>query len=193
MGDQLLKRLTVVCTGSINAALLPWWMARLRVKRPEIEVRVVVTRSAAQFVSVDALSVITGIPAMLDVWPPSVVHAPHVELVEWSDAFAVYPATANVLARMAAGMTDTPSLLAMQCTTAPIAVAPALPEGALEHPTMRRNLAVLSGVDNIVLVEPSPGRSWSTGRDGARIPPAFPLVVQGLEDRLGSRAGKDTA
>lgn len=177
-------RLTVVCTGSVNAANLPWWIAGLRLTTDDVDVRVVVTRSAARFVSLDALSVISGRPALLDAWPDGAVRALHVDLVEWSDAFAVYPATAHSIARLAHGMTDTPSMLALQSTRAPIVVAPALPEGILDSPALRRNLAALAEWENLTLAAPVKGRSWTTGRDGAAVPPPLPHLVDDLRRRL---------
>ena len=181
-------RLTVVCTGALYASMVPWWIARARVTMPQLDLRIVVTRSAARFVSIDALTMFSGRPATLDEWPDRVSTAPHVELVEWSDAFAVYPASAHSIARLATGITDTPSLLALQCTRAPIAVAPSLPEGSLESPAMRRNLAALSAADNILMIKPVTGRSWTTGRDTAAIPPPFSDVVRALRDHMSDRS-----
>jgi phosphopantothenoylcysteine decarboxylase/phosphopantothenate--cysteine ligase len=181
-------RLTVVCTGALYAAMVPWWIARTRLAMPELALRVVVSRSAARFVSIDALSVLTGNAAVLDDWPERVTSALHVELVEWSDAFALYPASAHSVARLANGIADTPSLLALQCTRAPIAVAPSLPEGALESPAMRRNLAYLAAAENILVIKPVAGRSWTTGRDTAVLPPPLPAVVAALHARLAAEA-----
>ncbi len=179
-----LRRLVVVCSGSINAAVLPWWIGWTRINAPEIELRIVVTRSAARFVSPEALAVISGHPTSLDVWPEASGGSPHTELVAWADGFVVYPASAHFLARLALGITDTPSQLALQCTAAPIAVVPALPPGMWKSAAMRRNLAALAERENVLVIPPVPGRSWSSGRDDASIPPPFPQVVQLLRRRL---------
>ena len=177
-------RLVIVCTGSINAAFLPWSIGWLRTRAPQIDFRLVLTRSASRFVSPDALSVIAARPVQTDAWPETFTTAPHVELAEWADAFAVYPASAHYLARLAAGLADTPSLLALQCTNAPVAVAPALPEGLWETKLMQRHVATITERDNVTVVCPEPGRSWTTGRQSLAIPPPFPRVLRRLLHRL---------
>lgn len=185
--SEPLVNLVIVCTGSVNAAVLPAAVAGLRLRAPGVRQQLVVTRSATRFVSPDALSVITGRPALLDVWPETFTSAPHVELVEWADAFLVYPATAHYFARLAHGLADTPSLLALAGTTAPIAIAPAMPEGVWQNPITQRNAEVLAELGNVTVVPPVPGRSWGTGRDTGWLPPALPAVLGPLLARLAEQ------
>jgi len=185
--SALSVNLVIVCTGSVNAATLPTAVGGLRITTPEVRQQLVVTRSATRFVSMDALSVITGRPTLLDVWPDSFTSAPHMELVEWADAFLVYPATAHYFARLAHGLAATPSLLALLGTAAPIAIAPAMPEGVWENAITRRNAAALAELPNVTVVPPVPGRSWSTGRDTGSLPPPFTHVLRPLLVRLAER------
>jgi phosphopantothenoylcysteine decarboxylase/phosphopantothenate--cysteine ligase len=187
------KRLLIVGTGSVNVALLPFWIQWLTAGYPDLETRVVVTRTAERFVSRAALTAMTHHEAVLDAWPDEpTLGARHVELAEWADAIAVYPATLHFLARYALGLADSPSLLALQCTTAPVVVAPALPPGGWQSPAVAGHVAALKQRRNVVVAPPRPGRSVTTGRDDAWAPVPFPTALRFLEacrTRLSSPEG----
>jgi phosphopantothenoylcysteine decarboxylase/phosphopantothenate--cysteine ligase len=171
--------------------MLPWWLAGARMTSPDLELWPVVTHGAARFVSPHALSVIAGRPFMPDTWPDAFERAPHLELSEWADAFVVYPASAHYLARLAGGLADTPSLLALHATTKPVVVAPALPEGMWECPVTRRQLRLLAEQPNLTVVPPRPGISWSTGRRGAWVPPPLPHVIGLLDQSRNFAASRE--
>lgn len=98
------RRLLLVGTGAISAAMLPYWVRWLKLVLPELETRIVITRGAERFVTRMALSAINASEAVLDEWPDTpVVKAPHVEWAQWAEAVAVYPATVDFLSRFAAG------------------------------------------------------------------------------------------
>jgi phosphopantothenoylcysteine decarboxylase/phosphopantothenate--cysteine ligase len=125
-----------------------------------LELRVAVTRNAERFVTRGALGPMSGGNALLDAWPDGPVdRALHVELAEWADTVIVHPASLHFLARLAQGLADTPVLLALQCTTAPVVLAPALPPGAERRQTRG------GGVSHGVL--PPPARAGSAA-DGCR-------------------------
>jgi phosphopantothenoylcysteine decarboxylase/phosphopantothenate--cysteine ligase len=176
------KRLLIVGTGSINVALLPFWIQWLTAGYAGLETRVVVTRTAERFVSRAALTAMTHHEAVLDAWPDEpTLGARHVELGEWADAVAVYPATLQYLARFALGLADSPSLLALQCTAAPVVIAPALPPGGWQSPAVTAHVAALKQRRNVVVAPPRPGRSVTTGRDDAWAPVPFPTALRFLE------------
>ncbi len=175
-------RLLLVGTGAVHVALLPTWANWLRTSYPSLEVRMVVTRSAERFVSRAALSAISGNEVLLDAWSEEPTDgALHVELAAWADAVAVYPATMNFVSRFALGITDTPVLLAIQCTRAPIAVAPALPPGAEDGDVLRERLTTLAARRNVAVIPTVPGRSVTTGREDGASPPPLPVVLERLE------------
>ncbi|MEU9505940.1 flavoprotein [Micromonospora sp. NPDC048170] len=176
------RRLLLVGTGSVGVAFLPFWVNWLRSSYPELEIRPVVTRAALRFVTLDALSGLAGTPAVPDAWPDGpTTTALHVELAEWADTVLVYPATLHYLGRLATGLADTPSLLALQCTSAVIGLAAGLPPGGWESPAMRQHRAALARRPNVVVAPPEPGRSITTGRTDAETPVPMSLLVAMVE------------
>ena len=93
----------------------------------------------------------------------------------------MYPATMHFLARLALGLADTPALLALQCTQAPIGLAPALPPGGWESPALERHLQVLEQRRNVVVAPPRPGLSVTTGRNDGYAPAPFPVLLRLLD------------
>ncbi|MFJ2818464.1 flavoprotein [Streptomyces sp. NPDC087294] len=178
------RRLLVVGTGSVTAAHLPFWASWLAVGQPGTKVRYVLTGAATRFVTRDALVAIGGGDVLLDRWPEEPEkRARHVDLAQWPDAVVVLPATLNYLARLAIGLGDSPSLLALQCTRAAIALAPALPPGGAQSPAYAEHAAKLGARPNVVVVPPHPGRSTTSGKREAWAPASFPDVLAAA-DRL---------
>ncbi|WP_327190781.1 flavoprotein [Streptomyces xinghaiensis] len=188
-----LARLLVVGTGSVAAAHLPFWAGWLRGAHPHLATRFVLTRSAERFVTREALTAIGGAPVLRDRWPDEPQEsAPHVDLAQWPQAVVVHPATFHCVARLALGLADTPVLLALQCTSAPVVVAPALPPGGAESPAYAEHLRRLAGRPGVTVVPPHPGRSTTSGRREAWAPAAFPEVVaRAAREAARSRAAAD--
>ena len=176
------RRLLVIGTGSLSVTFLPFWLNWLRMSYPALQTQVVLTRSAQRFVTAAAAAAFTGRDVLTDEWPPG-SGARHVELAEWADAVAVYPVTLHYLARLALGLADSPSLLALQCLAVPVALAPALPPGGWGSPAVTRHVAALRERPNIAIAPPVPGRSVTTGRDDGWTAAAFPAVIALLEHR----------
>lgn len=183
------RRLLVIGTGSVTAAHLPFWASWLHMGHPGTEVRYVLTGAAGRFVTREALVAISGSDVLTDRWPDEPEpRARHVDLAQWPDAVVVLPATLNYLARLANGLGDSPSLLALQCTQAAIALAPALPPGGLESPAYAEHAARLGARRNVAVVPPHPGRSTTSGKREAWAPASFPEVLAAA-DRLRTELG----
>ncbi|MEV2274260.1 flavoprotein [Nocardiopsis sp. NPDC049922] len=176
------SRLLLVGSGSMHAAYLPGELTWLRTAFPDLAVQVVLTRSAHRFVTPTALGMITGRDVIPDTWPDEPVsEAVHVRLTEWADAAVVFPASLNFLARLALGLADSPALLALQCTRAPIVVAPSVPSGGWNTPVSERHTDALARRGNVAVVPPVPVRSWTTGRDDGHGAAPLAAVVGTLE------------
>jgi phosphopantothenoylcysteine decarboxylase/phosphopantothenate--cysteine ligase len=124
-------------------------------------VRVIPTEDALRFVGEPTWSALSGEPVATDVWT-GVADVPHVKLGQSADLVIVAPATADLLARAAVGMSDdllTATLLTARC---PLVFAPAMHTEMWEHPATRHNVATLRDRGAIV-VEPAVGRL--TGKD----------------------------
>ncbi|MEU7716964.1 flavoprotein [Streptomyces tibetensis] len=178
------RRLLVIGTGSVTAAHLPFWASWLKIGHPGTEVRYVLTGAAGRFVTREALTAIGGCDVQADRWPDEPEpRARHVDLAQWPDTVVVFPATLNYLARLALGLGDSPSLLALQCTRAAIALAPALPPGGAQSAAYAEHTARLRARRNVVVVTPHPGRSTTSGKRDAWAPAPFPDVLSAA-DRL---------
>lgn len=183
----------LVGTGAVSVAFLPFWLNWLRLNLPGVELRLVLTRSAEAFVSPAAMGAISGREVVRDAWPSGPApHALHVEFAEWADTIVVYPATLHYVSRLALGMADTPTLLALQCTQVPVGVAPALPPGAEHHPTYRTHLAALEQRENVVVAPPHAGRSATTGRHDAAVSAPLSTVLELVESHRAPAMARAT-
>jgi phosphopantothenoylcysteine decarboxylase/phosphopantothenate--cysteine ligase len=127
-------------------------------------VRVIPTPDALRFVGEPTWSALSGEPVTTDVWT-GVADVPHVKLGQTADLVIVAPATADLLARAAAGMSGdllTATLLTARC---PVVYAPAMHTEMWEHPATQHNVATLRARGAIV-VEPAVGRL--TGKDSGK-------------------------
>src|SRR6201996_8898391 len=127
-------------------------------------VRVIPTRDALRFVGEPTWSALSGEPVATDVWT-GVAEVPHVRLGQTADLVLVAPATADLLARAAAGLSGdllTATLLTARC---PVLYAPAMHTEMWEHPATQHNVATLRDRGALV-VEPAVGRL--TGKDSGK-------------------------
>lgn len=127
-------------------------------------VRVIPTPDALRFVGAPTWEALSGEPVTTDVWS-GVADVPHVQLGQGADLVIVAPATADLLARAATGMSNdllTATLLTARC---PVVYAPAMHTEMWEHPATRHNVATLRARGALV-VEPAVGRL--TGKDSGK-------------------------
>ncbi|MFJ9543433.1 flavoprotein [Streptomyces sp. NPDC101225] len=177
------ERLVVMATGGIQTTLLPTWLDWLRTHYPATQVRCVLTSSALRFTTPLACSVFNGgRRPFTDRWDQDVDHAVHVELAEWSDGIIVHPATFHTVTRLALGITDTPMTLALQCTSAPVVVCPALPPGGADSPAYRAHAATLAERPHTTVLPPTQGVSASTGHTQIGTAAFFPHALTALQD-----------
>ena len=122
-----------------------------------VRVKVVMTKNACEFVGPTTFRALTHEPVAIDTFgdgPGDPIH--HVSLAEECDLFLIAPCTANVLAKMAAGIADDLlSTTALACT-APIAVAPAMNVHMYEAVATQHNIQVLAS-RGVHFIEPGEG------------------------------------
>jgi phosphopantothenoylcysteine decarboxylase / phosphopantothenate---cysteine ligase len=129
-------------TGSIAAYKSPDIVRRLR--EQGAEVRVVMTASAEKLVSPAVFQAVSGQPVRGDIWDQQAEAAMgHIELARWADMVLIAPATANIIAELAAG--SAANLLTTLClaTDAPITLAPAMNQAMWSDPATQANCALL--------------------------------------------------
>lgn len=115
-----------------------------RLKERGFDVRVVMSQSAMEFITPLTLQALSGHPVASSLLDPAAEAAMgHIELARWADLVIIAPATANLLARINAGMAD--ELITTTClaTEAPIALCPAM------NQQMYRNLATQANLTSL--------------------------------------------
>ena len=137
------KHILLGVTGGIAAYKSPDLVRRLRERGAEVQV--VMTRGAREFVTPTTFQAVSGRTVRSDLWDAAAEAAMgHIELARWADAVLIAPASADFLARLAAGFAD--DLLTTLClaTAAPIAVAPAMNHLMWSNAATRANIATLA-------------------------------------------------
>jgi phosphopantothenoylcysteine decarboxylase/phosphopantothenate--cysteine ligase len=144
------KRIVLGITGSI-AAYKSALLVRLLVKAGA-EVKVIMTSSAADFVTPLTLSVLSKNPVLTAFTSSdSGEWNNHVDLGLWADAFVIAPATANTMAAMAEGSCDNLLLAVYLSARCPVFIAPAMDLDMLKHPGTQNNLSKLRSYGNHII------------------------------------------
>ncbi len=120
------------------------------------EVRVAMTADAERFVGTTTFEALTKHPVLTDLYGQHADPIPHITLSEWADVALVCPATANVMAKMTAGIADdalTSTLLACAC---PVLVAPAMNVRMWRNPATQVNVETLRS-RGVELIMPATG------------------------------------
>jgi phosphopantothenoylcysteine decarboxylase/phosphopantothenate--cysteine ligase len=138
------------------------------------DVRVVPTPDALRFVGEATWAALSGQPVTSTAWD-QVHDVPHVRLGQTADLVLVAPATADLLARAAAGMSGdllTAVLLTARC---PVIFAPAMHTEMWEHPATQANVSTLRARGALVL-EPAAGRLTGHDSGPGRLPEPAELL-----------------
>ncbi len=121
-----------------------------------VHVAPVLTERATRFVGRATFDALGSEPTQTTVFDEA-SPIPHTRLGRRADVVVVAPATADLLARYAAGLADDLLTATLVATTAPVVVCPAMHTEMWEHPAVRANLATLSA-RGVVVVPPGEGR-----------------------------------
>ena len=150
------------------------------------DVTVVPTRAALHFVGAATWSALSGKPVSAEVWD-DVADVPHVRLGQQADLVVVAPATADLLARAAAGLAD--DLLANVLLTArcPVVMAPAMHTEMWQHAATRANVATLRA-RGVVVLDPAVGRLTGADSGPGRLPEPIAIYDACRELLAGRRA-----
>ncbi|MDP6410902.1 MAG: flavoprotein [Planctomycetota bacterium] len=130
-----------------------------RLTREGHSVRVILTPRATELISAQLFEALTGEPAASDEFGPDRVGAmDHIELGRWGECLVLAPATADVIGRIAHGLSsDLLTTVSMALPAGrPRVVCPAMNPHMLAHPPVRRNIATLVE-DGWSLIEPDEG------------------------------------
>jgi phosphopantothenoylcysteine decarboxylase/phosphopantothenate--cysteine ligase len=159
-------------------------------------VRVLQTAASERFVGRATFEGITGGPVLVSEWEPDPArgafpgepapdHAPisHLELVGRADVYAIAPASANTIAKLAVGLADNLLTSAALAAEVPLIVAPAMNDRMWEHAATQANVAILRE-RGVRIVEPETGALASRGEWGAGRLPEPATILAAIEADL---------
>ncbi len=149
------KTVLLIITGSVASYKS---LELIRLLRAEgTEVHAILTKGGAKFVTALAVSSLTGTKTYDDLFSlTDEVEMGHIELSRIAEVVLVAPASADILAKMAAGIADDLATTALLATNKPVIVAPAMNHKMWSHPATQRNVAQLKA-DGVALIEPTEG------------------------------------
>ncbi|MCX8081473.1 MAG: bifunctional phosphopantothenoylcysteine decarboxylase/phosphopantothenate--cysteine ligase CoaBC [Bacteroidia bacterium] len=156
------KKILLGVSGGIAAYKIPLLVRLL--KKEGMEVRVVMTPSAKEFVTPQTLAVLSEYPVWTDFFSGGYVWNNHVHLGEWADLMVVAPATANTIAKMAHGICDNLLLTVYYSARCPVMVFPAMDLEMYAHPTVKETINRLK--EKHVTVVPAESGPLASGLTG---------------------------
>ncbi len=150
------KNVVLGVTGSIAAYKAVDIASKLTQKG--VAVDVVMTKAAQQFVTPLTFRSITHRPVVIDMFDlASEFSVEHVALAERADVVVIAPATANTIAKLAAGIADEMICSTVLATRAPVIIAPAMDAGMWQNPVTQENVNRLRS-RGFIIVGPGYGR-----------------------------------
>ena len=175
-------RVLLIVSGGI-AAYKALELVRL-LKRQGVAVRAVMTKSAAEFVTPLSMGVMTEDQVYGDMFDlKEEREIGHIQLSRQADLVVICPATANILAKMAAGIADDLATTILLATDKPVLAVPAMNVRMWNHPATQRNLAQLRA-DGVHIMNPDEG-AMACGEFGPGRLPEPPAVAEQICSMLG--------
>ena len=181
------RRIVVGVAGSVSAYKAPFVIRLLR--RAGHEVEVVATAAALRFIGAPALAAVAGGPVATGLFDDPAA-ASHVALGERADLVVVAPASADLLARVAAGRADDMLTATILTTGAPVVLAPAMHTRMWTNPATAHNVATLRS-RGLTVIDPDTGPLTGGDVGAGRLPEPERIVERALAvlDAVGAPAG----
>ncbi|TDI62192.1 MAG: bifunctional phosphopantothenoylcysteine decarboxylase/phosphopantothenate synthase [Alphaproteobacteria bacterium] len=149
------RRILLIIGGGIAAYKTLDLVRRLRQRGAQV--RAILTRAGAEFVTPLSVSSLTGDKVYQDLFDlTEEAEIGHIQLSRDADLLVVAPATADLLAKMAAGLAGDLATTVLMATDKPVMIAPAMNVRMWQHPATRRNVATLLN-DGVFCVGPNDG------------------------------------
>ena len=154
-------------------------------RKAEIAVKCVLTEGGAHFVTPMTLAALSENPVHTSLWDlKDEVEMGHIQLSREADLVVVAPATADLMAKMAAGIADDLATTLLLATDKRVLAAPAMNVRMWQHPATVRNVATLRA-DGVVVLEPDEG-AMACGEFGPGRLPEPPAILAAIQQLLGS-------
>ena len=129
-----------------------------KLKKLDLNVHVIMTKSACEFVAPMTFQTLSQNFAITDMFEePKTWDVEHISLAKKADTFLIVPATANVIGKIAGGIADDMLTTTVMATKAPVIIAPAMNTNMYENPIVQDNIEKLKGY-GYKFVEPASGR-----------------------------------
>ena len=158
------RHIVLGVTGGIAAYKSAELVSRLR--HMGADVHVIMTRNATEFVSPLTFQTLSANQVVTDTFAaPEYWNVEHVALAKLAEVFVIAPATANIIAKMAAGIADDMLSTTVLATKAPVLIAPAMNTGMWTAAATRANIRILRE-RGVQLTGPESGR-LACGDEGA--------------------------
>lgn len=185
MGSLTGKKIVLGVTGGIAAYKAVEIASRLR--KAGAEVHVIMTREATEFVTELTFREITGQPVTVDMWAKVTnFNVEHIALANLADIMLIAPATANIIAKTAAGIADDMLTTTLLATKAPLILAPAMNTNMYENPVTQKNIAELKS-RGVQIIEPASGHLACGVEGKGRLPEPAEIVQFVLDFAAGEQ------
>ncbi|MGL1932486.1 MAG: bifunctional phosphopantothenoylcysteine decarboxylase/phosphopantothenate--cysteine ligase CoaBC [Desulfotalea sp.] len=148
------KKIVVGLCGSIAAFKVAGWVSTM--SKAEADLDVVMTGGAKKFITPLSLAALSGKKVYEDMFDETNSIMSHIDIGQNADVLIVAPASANFIARAAAGMADDLLSTILLASTCKVVICPAMNPNMYKHPATIRNIKILQEYGYIVL-EPSVG------------------------------------
>ncbi|MFC1899584.1 bifunctional phosphopantothenoylcysteine decarboxylase/phosphopantothenate--cysteine ligase CoaBC [Chloroflexota bacterium] len=184
------KNIVLGITGGIAAFKAAELASKLT--KEGAKVRVVMTDAAVKFITPLTLSSLTHEPVVTDIFQSRNDHGiTHINIAGSADVVVIAPATANTIAKLAAGISDNLLTCTVLATKAPVVLAPAMNDNMFENPVTQDNLAQLKA-RGFTIVGPDYGRLASGKMGQGRLVDTGDIVttVRQVLARSGDLAGR---
>jgi len=184
------KTIVLGITGSIAAYKAADVASKLTQAGARVEV--IMTESATKFIAPLTLRSITRRPVVTDMFEPAAeFKIGHIALAEAADVVTIAPATANIIAKLAAGIADDMLSCTVLATKAPVILAPSMNVNMFQNSITQDNLAKLKA-RGFIIVDPAYGRlaSGKTGVGRLADTETITGTIQQVLGRSGDLAGK---
>jgi len=180
------RRILLVIAGGIAAYKCLDLIRRLR--ENGAEVRCILTRAGAEFVTPLSVETLAGQAVYTDTLAlTGESEIAHIRLGQEADIVVVAPATADIMAKMAHGIADDLATSTLIASDKPVLAAPAMNTRMWQHPATERNRARLEA-DGVSFVGPNDG-PLAEGESGPGRMAEVPEIVAAIVEVLGARAG----
>ena len=181
------KRILLIIGGGIAAYKACELIRELR--RRGASVRCVLTRGGGHFVTAMTLAALSEDKVYTELFDlKDEAEMGHIQLSREADLLVVCPATADLLAKMAAGIADDLATTLLLATDKPVLAAPAMNVRMWHHAATQRNVARLKA-DGVIVLDPDEGE-MACGEYGPGRLPEVAVIADAIARQVGSGQGK---